>query len=124
MTRVHGDVQGRARSAWDEVYALVRRIPHGRVMNYGQIAECLNSRLSARAVGWAMSTAPPDVPWQRVVSAAGVCSTDRRGDMPPGYQRALLEEEGVVFSHRGALDMTRYRWWPPGFSSGDDDAKR
>jgi methylated-DNA-protein-cysteine methyltransferase related protein len=108
--RLHGDVQGRRESAWSAVYALVRRIPPGRVMTYGQIAVMLGSTLSPRAVGWAMHGCPPDVPWHRVVNASGGCSTDRMPDIPVGLQRALLEGEGVEFRLDGTIDLERYRW--------------
>lgn len=111
-TRVHGDVKDGLR-AWEAVYSLVRGIPRGRVMTYGQIAGLLGHLLSPKAVGWAMHTCPEDVPWQRVVNASGACSTDRRGDLPPGLQRGLLEGEGVEFRLDGTLDLTRYRWEPP-----------
>jgi methylated-DNA-protein-cysteine methyltransferase-like protein len=94
------------------VHALVRRIPRGRVMTYGQISTLLGSRLSPRAVGWAMHACPRGVPWQRVVNAAGRCSTDALGHIPQGLQQAMLEAEGVRFSPAGALDLARYRWTP------------
>ncbi len=112
MARVHGDIRGERHGAWEEVWDLVRRIPPGRVMTYGQISVLLDQRLSPRAVGWALHRCPEDVPWQRVVNAAGRTSTDRLPDMPPGLQRTLLEREGVVFSERGVLDLERYRWSP------------
>lgn len=90
---------------------MVRRIPPGKVMTYGQIALYLEP-LSARAVGWAMRSCPEDVPWQRVVNSRGGCSTDRLGTMPPGLQRALLESENVCFDTSGHLDLRRYRWIP------------
>jgi methylated-DNA-protein-cysteine methyltransferase-like protein len=101
-------------NAWDEVYDIVRRIPHGRVMNYGQIAHCLSRPLSARAVGWALHQCPEDVPWHRVVNARGGCSTDILADVSRGLQRALLEAEGVSFRANGTLDLSRYRWSPGG----------
>ncbi|OFV83352.1 MAG: hypothetical protein A2Y78_07390 [Acidobacteria bacterium RBG_13_68_16] len=81
-------------------------------MTYGQIAGLLGNLLSPKAVGWAMHTCPDDVPWHRVVNASGACSTERRGDMPPGLQRALLEAEGVDFRLDGTLDLARWRWEP------------
>ena len=111
--RVHGDVQGERGSAYDAVYRVVRRIPKGRVMTYGQIAGLTANRLSPRAVGWAMHGCPEGVPWQRVVNASGGCSTDRLPDVPEGLQQAMLEAEGVVFKENGTLDLARYRWVPP-----------
>ena len=110
--RVHGDVQGKTAGAFEGVYALVRRIPRGRVVTYGQISTLLENRLSPRAVGWAMNGCPNDVPWPRVVNAKGGCSTDRLPDGPPGLQRHLLEAEGVEFRANGTLDLELYRWTP------------
>jgi methylated-DNA-protein-cysteine methyltransferase-like protein len=81
-------------------------------MTYGQIAALLGPRLSPRAVGWALHGCPQDVPWQRVVNAAGGVSTERLPDLPPGLQRALLEQEGVVFDDAGRCDLGRYRHLP------------
>jgi len=97
--------------AFEEVYAIVRRIPRGRVMNYGQIAGLVRHPLSARAVGWAMQQCPQEIPWQRVVNAQGGISTENLTD-PPGLQRLLLEGEGVHFHGSGKLSMARYRWSP------------
>ncbi len=110
---MHGDVSAPSAGGFEAVYAVVRAIPRGRVMTYGQIAALLGSVLSPKAVGWAMHGCPDDVPWHRVVNAAGRCSTDRRGDIPPGLQRALLEREGVAFALDGTLDLERFRHVPP-----------
>jgi len=110
--RVHGPVQGARGRIFAEVYALVRAIPPGRVMTYGQISALLGSRISPLAVGWALHACPEDVPWHRVVNASGGCSTDRRGDLPVGLQAALLRAEGVAMRPAGTVDLARYRWWP------------
>ncbi len=122
--RLHGDVRGARRSAWEEVYALVRRIPPGRVMTYGQVARLLHDRLSPRAVGWALHGCPHDVPWQRVVNRRGGISTDRLPDIPPGLQRALLEGEGVAFRADGTLDLSRHQWVPPSARGGRRPPRR
>lgn len=110
--RVHGAVHGDRRSAFAAVYALVRMIPRGRVMTYGQISGLLGGRLSPLAVGWAMHGCPPDVPWHRVVNASGGCSTERLPDIPAGMQQELLRREGVRFRADGTLDLERRRWSP------------
>jgi methylated-DNA-protein-cysteine methyltransferase related protein len=114
QARVHGDVEGRPASVRELVFALVRHIPSGRVMTYGQISHLLAGRLSPVAVGWMLHRCPEELPWQRVVNASGGCSTDRLPDMPQGLQRALLEAEGIEFSKAGTVDLERYLWWPPG----------
>ncbi|MBD3869707.1 MAG: MGMT family protein, partial [Acidobacteria bacterium] len=50
--RVHGHVRGKAKPAFEQVYDLVRTIPEGRVMTYGQISVMLEATLSPAAVGW------------------------------------------------------------------------
>jgi len=108
--RVHGEVRGARQSAWEAVYGIVRRIPRGRVMTYGQISTILGGLLSPRAVGWAMYGSPDDVPWQRVVNAAGRISP--RPDEGPELQRLLLLEEGVVFDETDRIDLARFAWEP------------
>jgi len=121
--RVHGDLEGRASGIREEVFALVRAIPEGRVMTYGQISGLLGSRISPLAVGWMLHRCPDDVPWHRVVNASGGCSTDRLPDLPPGLQRALLAQEGVGFTLAGKVDLETHRWRPtsPAFEMDDDD---
>ena len=41
---------------FENVYCVVRKIPHGKVSTYGAIANFLGSGKSARAVGWAMNS--------------------------------------------------------------------
>lgn len=103
----------KATSPFADVYAIVKKIPRGRVMSYGQIAALLDRRLSARAVGWAMRSCPTGLPWHRVVAASGRCSSD---DLPdhPGLQRALLEAEGIAFDASGHFAIEEYRWVPRG----------
>jgi methylated-DNA-protein-cysteine methyltransferase-like protein len=111
--RVHGEIEDKPLSVRDEVFAIVRAIPRGSVMTYGQIAGCLGNRISPRAVGWMLHRCPDGVPWQRVVNASGGCSTDRLPDIPAGLQRAMLEAEGVEFGANERIDLERFRWWPP-----------
>src|SRR5919112_532201 len=57
------------------VYEVARQIPYGRVTTYGAIAACLGTKLSARAVGWAMHGAHYPhlkVPAHRVVNRNGM----------------------------------------------------
>ncbi|MCZ6600103.1 MAG: MGMT family protein [Acidobacteria bacterium] len=112
--RVHDDLPTPRSPVYSKVYRLVKRIPQGKVMTYGQIATHLVNRISPRAVGWALHGCPDDVPWQRVVNASGGCSTDRLPDIPTGMQRSFLEDEGVSFRDNGTLDLDIYRWVPRG----------
>jgi methylated-DNA-protein-cysteine methyltransferase-like protein len=93
------------------VYALVRRVPRGQVVTYGQIAALLGYPRAARAVGQAMRHCPAGLPWHRVVNARGGISL--RGNVGNMLtQRILLEQEGVRI-RRGRLVLARYRWAGP-----------
>ncbi len=94
------------------VYALVRRVPPGRVVTYGQVAALIGAPRAARAVGQAMRRCPPGVPWHRVVNARGRVSR-RAGEDGMLSQRLSLEREGLAF-RRGAVDLARCRWTPGG----------
>jgi methylated-DNA-protein-cysteine methyltransferase-like protein len=100
-----------SRSSYDRIYAVVRRIPRGRVATYGQVASLAGLAGRARQVGYAMHALPlgSSVPWHRVVNAQGEISRRARGDGEL-EQRMLLEREGVRFSWRGRIDLARHRW--------------
>lgn len=92
------------------VWAIVRRIPRGRVATYGQISRLIGRRLTPVGVGWALRAAKDDtLPWHRVVNERGTISTDAE---IPGLQRARLEAEGIRFDRAGAIDLDRHRWNP------------
>ena len=97
-----------------KIYAVIRRIPRGKVATYGQVAALAGLPGHARQVGTALGCLPDgsDVPWQRVVNARGEVSP--RGDLgvAEGYQRHLLQEEGVELDVRGRIDLERFLWDP------------
>jgi methylated-DNA-protein-cysteine methyltransferase-like protein len=125
MKRVHGDIEGDRGTVRDEVLSTVRAIPRGRVTTYGRLSQAMGGRISPVAVGWMLHRCPDDVPWHRVVNAAGRCSTERLPDLPMGLQQALLEGEGVEFSLDGQVDLDRYVWDPLTFrKDGGAGARR
>ncbi|MBA3323702.1 MAG: MGMT family protein [Pyrinomonadaceae bacterium] len=95
----------------ERVYEIVRRIPAGRVMTYGQIAELLGAGYTPRTIGFVMHAADESVPWHRVINAQGACSTGRVV-LPPDKQQRMLEAEGVAFNERGRCELSRHRWTP------------
>ncbi|HEX8475653.1 MAG TPA: MGMT family protein [Pyrinomonadaceae bacterium] len=95
----------------ERVYEIVRRIPTGRVMTYGQIAELLGEGYTARTVGFVMHAADEHDPWHRVINSQGACSTGRVL-LPSNKQQRMLEAEGIAFDARGRCDLGRYRWSP------------
>ena len=98
------------------IYAVVRRIPVGRVATYGQVAELAGIPGGGRVAGAAMkvSSRAERLPWQRVIGKAG----PNRGRIaihdPVGaaVQRQLLGEEGVEIGDSGLVALDRYGWLP------------
>ena len=103
----------------ERVYALVRQIPVGKIMTYGELAIILGEGYTARTVGYLMHGADDDVPWQRVINSQGKCSTGRL-TIPLNLQQELLEAEGVVFNDKGKCDLTRFQWFPDGWEPEED----
>src|SRR5262245_47507842 len=97
----------------DGIYAVVRRIPSGRVATYGQVARLAGMTGHARQVGYALNDLPAgaSVPWHRVINAAGRVSR-RAEPLDEEIQRRLLEAEGVLFDARGRVAPSRFLWSP------------
>ena len=95
----------------ERVYRIVRSIPRGRVMTYGQLAEILGEGYTPRTVGFVMHGSNDKTPWHRVINAQGACSTGRIV-LPADKQQRMLEAEGVEFNERGRCDLQRYLWIP------------
>jgi len=91
-----------------QVYRVVKKIPRGKVMSYGQIAQILGTR-DSRRVGWALhGNRDAQTPCHRVIN--------KDGRLAPGYafggsdeQRVKLEKEGVKFKDKTHVDLERYQ---------------
>lgn len=106
----------------ERVYQIVRRIPRGRVMTYGQIAELLGEGYTPRTVGFVMHASPSGTPWHRVLNAQGACSTGRVV-LPHDKQQRLLELEKVVFDKNARCDLQRFLWIPRDHELLDRESK-
>ena len=95
----------------ERVFRIVRMIPRGRVMTYGQIAEILGEGYTPRTVGFVMHSSNDKTPWHRVINAQGGCST-RGLVLPHDKQQRMLEAEGVSFNARGRCSLEEYVWIP------------
>jgi methylated-DNA-protein-cysteine methyltransferase-like protein len=95
----------------ERVEELVRQIPRGRVMTYGQIAGLCGNARAARIVGGIAHFGDPDLPWQRVVN--------KQGGLASGYpggrrgHKQVLEQEGFEVSEDYTVDVESLIWWPP-----------
>ncbi len=98
-------------------YAMVRRVPRGRVATYGQIARLCGMPRHARHVGYALSAIPADMklPWHRIINGQGRISLRLRhwDSGSDDLQRILLEAEEVTFDSSGKVNLKKFQWQPP-----------
>lgn len=101
-------------SFFEDVYAVVRLIPKGRVTSYGAIARYLGTARSSRMVGWAMNgshAVKPPVPAQRVVNRLGMLTGKHHFGTPDRMQK-LLESEGVKVKNDRVVNFEELFWDP------------
>ncbi len=100
-----------ANSFFERVYKLLKQIPKGKVVTYGQIAVMLGCPRMARQVGYArhVNPEPGIIPCHRVLN--------RFGALAPAFafggaeiQAALLEAEGIEVREDFTVDLDKYRW--------------
>ncbi|MES2354022.1 MAG: MGMT family protein [Pseudomonadota bacterium] len=100
-------------TTYERIYAIVKKIPAGKVATYGQIAALACMPRNARQIGYALHRLPENsgIPWQRVINAKGEVSP-RTWSENHLLQRILLEAEGVEFDDAGRVVLARFRWKP------------
>ena len=114
------DKQVNERKYRQRVFDIVKQIPVGRVMTYGQIAQILGEGYTPRTVGYVMHAADTKkIPWQRVINSQGACSTGRM-TVPVNLQQHILESEGVKFNEKNRCDLKIYQWSPEDFGNSED----
>jgi len=92
---------------FDEIYKVVKKIPEGKVMTYGQVAKKLEIK-DVRKVGWALhANKSSDVPCHRVVNKEGRLAKNFAFDGEVEQQRRL-ESEGIVFTKNLYVDLAKY----------------
>lgn len=99
---------------FEDVYAVVRLIPYGRVTSYGAIAKYLGTTRSSRMIGWALNSShksDPPVPAHRVVNRNGLL-TGRHHFVPPSRMQELLEQEGLMVENDQVKDFEKVFWDP------------
>jgi len=99
---------------FEDVYAVVRQIPKGRITSYGAIANYLGTKLSARMVGWAMNGAhnvTPKVPAHRVVNRNGML-TGKAHFATPDLMQELLLKEKIKVENDTVINFETLFWDP------------
>jgi methylated-DNA-protein-cysteine methyltransferase-like protein len=97
----------------DRIYAVVARIPKGKVATYGQVARLAGLHRQARLVGYALNVLPEGsaLPWHRVVNVKGQISERSSDSGSEGKQKRQLVREGVRFAG-DVIPLTTHLWKP------------
>lgn len=99
---------------FQQVYAVVQKIPYGRVTSYGAIAQYLGSKGSARMVGWALNSSKHNLqglPAHRVVNRNGLL-TGKRAFGGQNTMQELLRSEGIQIEDDKILNFKEIFWDP------------
>ncbi|MFM7106454.1 MAG: MGMT family protein, partial [Flavobacteriales bacterium] len=98
---------------FEDVWAVVRLVPRGRVTTYGAIAKYLGTAKSARMVGWAMNASHliGDIPAHRVVNREGVL-TGKHHFAHENLMEQLLNAEGILTDKNRILKFNQHFWDP------------
>ncbi len=94
------------------VYTVIQGIPAGKVATYGQIASLAGLPGAARLVGKVLSGLPADtqLPWHRVINAAGKISLPQNSDSFAEQKKRLAEEKVLVCGN--GIKLSEYQWRP------------
>lgn len=96
-------------STFDRIYEVVKNIPRGAVMTYGEVAALAGNPRWARVVGYALhaNPDPKHIPCYRVVNRQGQVS--RAFAFGGGNaQILLLRADGIEVTDDGVVDLTKY----------------
>ncbi|MGM0845773.1 MAG: MGMT family protein [Bacillota bacterium] len=96
----------------EAVIRVIKNIPSGKVMTYGQVAGLAGSPRAARQVVRILHSMSRkhQLPWHRVINAKGQIAL--RDEESFEEQRLSLEGEGVEVGLHGKIELARYQWNP------------
>jgi len=102
----------------EDVIAVLKAVPRGRVATYGQVAWTAGHPGAARQVAWILhsSSKKRGLPWHRIIGAEGRISLKKGRGFEE--QRKLLYKEGVRVGPNGCIDLKRHLWEPRSIVSG------
>jgi methylated-DNA-protein-cysteine methyltransferase-like protein len=108
------DIADAYSDSYRRIVAVIRKIPRGKVMTYGQVAEAANLGRAARLVGYALHVVWRTVPWQRVLGmrGKGIAHVSIKDPLFGTEQRLRLEKEGVRFSKSGGVSLAEFGFRP------------
>ena len=96
---------------YQQILAVVFKIPFGKVASYGQVAKMAGLPKHARLVGTVLKQLDQNtqIPWYRVVNAQGKISVIKLNEHGENIQQLKLMDEGVYLKN-GKIDLKQYQW--------------
>ncbi len=96
----------------EKVIVVLKEIPEGKVVSYGQVAAACGSPRAARQVGWMLHTLDGNntVPWWRVINNLGYISIKGNIMSTPLAQKKFLQDEGIEVTEDLKIDIAKYRY--------------
>ncbi|WP_079509176.1 MGMT family protein [Mesobacillus jeotgali] len=93
-----------------KVITIIKKIPYGKVMTYGQIAKAAGSPGAARQVVRILHSMAEkyNLPWHRVINAKGEIAF--RNEEMFLTQKSMLESEGIEFISNKSVSLRLYLW--------------
>jgi methylated-DNA-protein-cysteine methyltransferase related protein len=100
------------KSFTERAITIIKNIPHGKVMTYGQIARYAGSPRGARQVVRILHSMSKQhqLPWHRVINSKGEIGFQDEEQF--NLQKNSLESEGVFLNNRGKIDLEYYQYHP------------
>lgn len=98
----------------EQAVTIIKSIPPGYVMTYGQVAAEAGNPRGARQISRILHSmsAKHELPWHRIINAQGGISTPDHAEAKGQTQRERLIAEGVQFNANGKISLDLYRWHP------------
>ncbi|MBI2574106.1 MAG: MGMT family protein [Candidatus Wildermuthbacteria bacterium] len=104
------DTQPQKGEVFKKIREIVKKIPQGKVMTYGDVARIAGTR-DSRLVGWALrGNQDPAIPCHRVVRSYGVLAPRYSLGTWKG-QKERLAKEGIQFAKEDQVDMAKHHWF-------------
>lgn len=94
------------------VLTIIKQIPPGKIMTYGQVAAAAGSPKAARQVTRILHSmsAKYNLPWHRVVNVHGQIVLKEQAARD--FQKQTLQEEGVEIEQGDCINLIRFRHHP------------
>ena len=94
----------------ENVIQIIKEIPEGKVMTYGQVAKYAGNPRAARQVARILHTMSKkyQLPWHRVINAKGQITI--KDDATYHEQILSLESEGIDVDDKGRVDLEKFRF--------------